>query len=109
MNHKKSTIYIGLTIVITLTLACFQMAFVMTDGLAASGNSIAERHEFIQNNLGLWQLGWLNWMLAALGLLTFCCLLLPYIHSSEWRLLGILLVALAEALDTYIPQPEPVS
>lgn len=90
---------LGIAIVATLTLACFQMAFVMTDGLAASGNSIAERHEFIQNNLGLWQLGWLNWMLAALGLLTFCCLLLPYIPSSEWRLLGILLVGLGIAPD----------
>jgi hypothetical protein len=99
MTHKKKTVYLGTIIVTILTLACFQMAFVMTDGLAASGNSIAERHEFIQNNLGIWQLGWLNWMLAALGLLTFCCLLLPYIPSSEWRLLGILLVALGIAPD----------
>lgn len=99
MTHNKISFYLGLTIVAILTLACFQMAFLMESGLAASGNSVAERHEFIQNNLGLWYLGWVNWMLAALGLLTFCCLLLPYIPMSEWRLLGILLVALGIAPD----------
>lgn len=99
INTHTMPQWISVLIVAILTLACFQMAFVMVDGLAASGNSIAQRHEFIQNNLGLWQLGWLNWMLAALGLLTFCCLLLPYIPASEWRLLGLLLVALGIAPD----------
>ena len=38
-------------------------------------------------------------MIAALGLLTFCILLLPYIPKSEWRLLGILLVGLGIVPD----------
>lgn len=94
----KSTT-LGLLIVTTLTLACFQMAFVITDGLVAPNNTVVERNEFIQNNLGLWQLGWFNWMLAALGLLTFCTMLLPFIPKSEWRVLGILLVALGIVPD----------
>lgn len=90
---------LGCLIVVTLTLACLQMAFILSEGLLGAGNTIAERDEFIQNNLGLWQLGWVNWMLAALGLLTFCIMLLPFIPKSEWRVLGILLVALGIVPD----------
>lgn len=99
MINKKPTIYIGLTIVATLILACLQMAFTLPEGLLGAGNSITARNEFIQNNLGLWRLGWFNWMLAALGLLTFCTMLLPFIPKSEWRVLGILLVALGIVPD----------
>jgi len=99
MFHKKPTVCFGLTIVAILTLACLQMAFILPEGLLGAGNTIAERNEFIQNNLGLWKLGWFNWMLAALGLLTFCAMLLPFIPKSEWRVLGILLVALGIVPD----------
>lgn len=99
MSNKKPTVHLGLTIVAILTLACLQMAFILPEGLPGAGNSIAERNEFIQNNLGLWQLGWFNWMLAALGLLTFCTMLLPFIPKSEWQVLGILLVALGIVPD----------
>ncbi|PUA29085.1 MAG: hypothetical protein B0W54_00240 [Cellvibrio sp. 79] len=99
MLKKNLRRYLGLAIVIVLTLACIQMAFVITDGLVASGNSATERNEFIQHNLALWQLGWFNWMLGALGLLTFCIMLLPYIPKSEWRILGILLVGLGIVPD----------
>jgi hypothetical protein len=97
--NKKLSVSLGIAIVIILTLACFQMAFVITDGLIASGNSPIERNEFIQNNLALWQIGWMNWMLAAIGLLTFCVMLLPFIPESEWRILGILLVGLGIVPD----------
>ncbi len=96
---NKLNIYLGLAIAFILTMACFQMAVILPEGLPGAGNSIAERNEFIQNNLGLWQLGWFNWMLAALGLLTFCTMLLPFIPKSEWRVLGILLVALGIVPD----------
>src|SRR6187551_648915 len=99
MTNKKINVLLGILIVATLTLACFQMAFIPPEGLLGSGNSIAERNEFIQNNLGLWQLGWLNWILSALGLLTFCTMLLPFTPKSEWRVLGILLVALGIVPD----------
>lgn len=99
MTQKTTTLYLGLAIVAILTLACCQMAFILPEGLPGSGNSIAERNEFIQNNLGLWQLGWFNWMLSALGLLTFCTMLLPFIPKSEWRVLGILFVALGIVPD----------
>lgn len=99
MKTRRANIYLGLTIVGVLTLACLQMAFILPEGLLGGGSSIAERNEFIQNNLGLWQLGWFNWMLAALGLLTFCIMLLPFIPKSEWRVLGILLVALGIVPD----------
>ncbi len=99
MLNRYVKIFLGITIVVTLTIACFQMAFVITDGLVASGNSTIERNEFIQKNLTLWQLGWFNWMLGALGLLTFCIMLLPYIPKSEWRMLGVLLVGLGIVPD----------
>lgn len=99
MIYKKLSIILSLTIISILTLACLQMAFILPEGLLGAGNSIAERNEFIQNNLGLWQLGWFNWMLAALGLLTFCIMLLPFIPKSEWRVLGILLVGLGIVPD----------
>lgn len=99
MPYKNMKVFLSIFIVVILTLACFQMAFVITDGLVASGNSITERHAFIQENLMLWQLGWFNWMLGALGLLTFCIMLLPYIPQSEWRVLGILLVGLGIVPD----------
>jgi hypothetical protein len=99
MTIKKPNVYLGLFIVTILTLACFQMAFIIPEGLLGGGNSIAERNEFIQNNLGLWQLGWFNWMLSALGLLVFCTMLLPFIPKSEWRVLGILLIALGIVPD----------
>jgi hypothetical protein len=99
MPHKKVNVFLGYSIVAILTLACLQMAFILPEGLLGAGNSIAERNEFIQNNLGLWQLGWFNWMFAALGLLTFCIMLLPFIPKSEWRVLGILLVALGIVPD----------
>lgn len=97
MPNTKLAIYLSLTIVTILTLACLQMAFSLPEGLLGAGNSVTERNDFIQNNLAIWQLGWFNWMLAALGLLTFCAMLLPFIPKSEWRVLGILLVALGSA------------
>lgn len=99
MPNKNLNVYLGLIIVITLTLACFQMAFVITDGLVAPNNTAVDRNAFIQNNLLLWQFGWFNWMLGALGLITFCTMLLPFIPKSEWRVLGILLVALGIVPD----------
>ena len=101
MHYKKYqfTHYLGFLIIGILTAACFQLAFVLDAGLPGSGNSLIERHSFIQAHLVSWQLGWLNWMIAALGLLTFCIFLLPYIPKSEWRLLGILLVGLGIVPD----------
>jgi hypothetical protein len=97
--HEKLAFYLGLFIVGLLVAACFQLAFVLQTGLPGSGYSLVERHDFIQNHLTSWQLGWFNWMLAALSLLTFCILLLPYIPKSEWRILGILLVGLGIVPD----------
>lgn len=99
MFNNKLNVYLGLIIVAILTLACFQMAFVITDGLVAPNNTVVERNAFIQNNLLLWQFGWFNWMLGALGLLTFCTMLLPFVPKSEWRVLGILLVGLGIVPD----------
>ena len=99
MPNKNLNVYLGLSIVVVLTLACFQMAFVITDGLVAPNNTVVERNAFIQNNLLLWQLGWFNWMLGALGLLTFCTMLLPFVPKSEWRVLGVLLVGLGIVPD----------
>lgn len=99
MTNKKLNVLLGISIVAILPLACIQMAFILPEGLLGSGNSITERNEFIKNNLGSWQLGWFNWMLGAIGLLTFCTMLLPFIPKSEWRLLGILFVALGIVPD----------
>jgi len=99
MPNMPSRKNITLLIVFILTTACFFLAFILQSGLPGGENTLIERHEFIQTHLISWQLGWLNWMLGALGLLTFCILLLPFIPKSEWRLLGILLVGLGIVPD----------
>ncbi len=90
---------LALLIVVLLTSACVQLAFVLEPGLPGGMNTLEERQAFVEANLIRWQLGWVNWMMAALGLLTFCILLLPFIPASEWRTCGILLVALGIAPD----------
>lgn len=102
MHYKKDrklAFYLGLIIIGLLASACFQLAFLLEVGLPGGANPLIQRHEFIQTHLLSWQLGWFNWMLAALGLLTFCTLLLPFIPKSEWRILGILLVGLGIVPD----------
>ena len=90
--------YATLFVVAVITLACFNMAFVMRDGLAV-GTPLVTRALFLTQHTAVWQLGWLNWMLAALGLLLFCIYLLDYIPRSRLRQFAILVVAVGIAPD----------
>ena len=88
----------SLFIIVIITIACFNMAFVMIDGLPVQG-SIASRMAFLSQHTLQWQLGWLTWMASAFGLLTFCSFLLPFIEPKHHRALGFSLVAIGIAPD----------
>ncbi len=90
--------YTTLVIVAVITLACFNMAFVMREGLAI-GTPLVTRALFMTQHTAVWQLGWLNWMLSALGLLLFCVYLLDYIPRSRLRQFAILVVTIGIAPD----------
>ena len=96
MKPEKIIIY---SIAAIITLACFNMALFMEPGLASSGLSIAERMQFVAEHKTLWQLSWATWMLAALGLLTFCYLLYSRLPAHPVKLLGLLCVAIGIAPD----------
>lgn len=89
---------VSLAIVGLIILACFNMAFVLRDGLAL-GTPLVTRSLFLLEHTTLWQLGWLSWMLSALGLLLFCVYLLDYIPPSRLRQFAILVVAIGIAPD----------
>lgn len=90
--------WLTLGIVAVITLACFNLAFVMRDGLAV-GAPFVTRALFISQHTQLWQLGWLNWTFAALGLLLFCVFLLDYLPDTAWRFFAIALVAIGIGPD----------
>ena len=91
--------YLGIAIALLLTVACFQMAFVLRPGLYSPDIPLDERGSFILTHLGLWQLGWLNWMLSALGLLCFGVILSRYLRNDWPKQLGVLLIALGVVPD----------
>lgn len=95
---ERSAAYVTMGIAAVITLACFNMAFVLRDGLAL-GTPFVTRALFLTQHTALWQLGWLNWMLSALGLLLFCVYLLDYIPPSRLRQFAILVVAIGIAPD----------
>jgi len=115
MNASKpftrSPAWITLGIVAVITLACFNMAFVLRDGLAI-GTPFITRALFLSEHTVLWQLGWLNWMVSAMGLLLFCVYLLDYLPRTPLRHFAILLVAIgigpdisAEVLFAFVLPP----
>lgn len=96
MKPQKLIIY---TIAAIITLACLNMALFMEPGLASSSLNITDRMQFVAENKTLWQLSWATWMLAALGLLTFCYLLYRRLPQHPVKLLGLLCVAIGIAPD----------
>ena len=108
---SRAPAWVTLGIVAIITLACFNMAFVLRDGLAI-GTPFITRALFLSEHTALWQLGWLNWMIAALGLLLFCVYLLDYLPRTPLRRFAILLVAIgigpdiiAEVLFAFVLPP----
>ena len=108
---SRAPAWVTLGIVAIITLACFNMAFVLRDGLAI-GTPFVTRALFLSEHTALWQLGWLNWMIAALGLLLFCVYLLDYLPRTPLRRFAILLVAIgigpdiiAEVLFAFVLPP----
>lgn len=96
IKPQKIIIYAIATII---TLACVNMALFMEPGLASSNLTIAERMQFVAENKTLWQLSWATWMVAALGLLTFCYLLYSHLPKHPAKLFGLLCVAIGIAPD----------
>lgn len=88
----------GFAIVGVITIACLSMALFLRHGLPVGTESSA-RMVFLLAHPLAWKMGWVGWMLSALGLLLFCCLLLEYIPASPWRSYGIALVAVGIAPD----------
>jgi len=85
-------------IVLVITVACFMMAFPMRDGLPVE-HELVVRLEYIQDHLFIWQLGWISWMLSALGLLLFATFLASHLPASQLRTYGLILVALGIGPD----------
>ena len=88
----------GFAIVGAITIACLSMALFLRHGLPVGTESSA-RMAFLLAHPLAWKMGWASWMLSAIGLLLFCCLLLEYIPASPWRSCGIALVAIGIAPD----------
>ena len=99
MKHtKNSHFYITHLIVLIIFIACLMMTGPMRGGLPID-NDIAMRMAYINDNLGLWQIGWLFWMTSALGLLLFFTFLTYRLAPSALRNYGLILVALGIAPD----------
>lgn len=90
--------YAGLMIVLIITLACFNMALGMAGGLPTNPD-LPGRMQYLAMHTTRWQLGWLNWMTAAIGLLVFCHLLAAYIPAGPLRRIGLALVGIGIAPD----------
>jgi hypothetical protein len=95
---SRAPAWVTLGLVAVITGACFNMALVLRDGLAI-GTPFVTRALFLTHRTGLWQLGWLNWMASALGLLLFCVYLLDYLPPTALRRFAILLVAIGVGPD----------
>jgi len=95
---SRAPAWVTLGIVAVIGVACFNMAFVLREGLAI-GAPFVTRALFLTQHTLAWQLGWLNWMIAAPGLLLFCVYLLDYVPRSALRHFAILLVAIGIAPD----------
>ncbi len=94
----SAELVLALLIILIITVACFNMAFLMSPGLPVTANP-ASRIVFLQENTLVWQLGWLTWMASAIGLLTFSFMLLTYIPHSTFRHFGLALIAIGIGPD----------
>jgi len=92
--------YFCLTLLIALVIftACVLMAGPMRPGLPVAADW-GERLLYIQQHLLWWQLGWLCWMAAALGLLSFCFMFATAVAPTPWRILALTLVGLGLVPD----------
>lgn len=95
---KPHYFYATLFIALLIFIACLMMNGPMRPGLPV-GDDLATRLNYINNNLTLWQWGWLSWMLAALSLLAFAVMLSTELQPGPARQYGVLLVALGMAPD----------
>ena len=95
---KPHYFYATLLIALLIFVACLMMNGPMRPGLPV-GDDLATRLSYINNNLTLWQLGWLSWMLSALSLLAFAVMLSTELQPGVARQYGVLLVALGMAPD----------
>ena len=79
-------------------IACLLMAGPMRGGMPVAGD-LPTRLLFIEQQLALWQLGWLLWMGCALGLMLFACLLATALPNGVLRSVGLTLVCLGIVPD----------
>lgn len=99
MLKPKSHFYFIHVIVFVIFVACLLMNGPMRGGLPLD-NELPERIQFILENTALWQLSWCIWMLAALGLYSFCTLFAMKIEKGLYRTLGLSFVAMGIVPDT---------
>ena len=88
----------------TIAVVAVMVAAVLNMGIVLKGGmlfdqDVSVRIKYIHENLTLWRLGWLNWNLAAMGLLWTGCLLMRFIPNSKLRLYGFMLIAIGIAPD----------
>lgn len=95
---KPYHFYFTVLIAVIILIACLMMNGPMRPGLPV-GNDLVARMVYINDNLRLWQLGWLSWMAAAVSLLGFAVLLSTALTSGPAQRYGVLLVALGMAPD----------
>jgi hypothetical protein len=90
--------FLALGIISIITLACLNMAFVMASGLPTNP-SMDSRIAFLAEYTTVWQLGWFNWMLCALGLLAFSTLVAQYVPGRMLRTYALILIGIGIAPD----------
>ncbi|WP_157369133.1 hypothetical protein [Algicola sagamiensis] len=89
----------GVIIFCLITLACILLSVVIRYGMINSPLDFPARYEFIQQNLLIWQLTWLNWMAAAMGLFLFACMLSTFVPHSFLKIYALALMGLGIVPD----------
>ena len=98
-QHEKLMRPLGVAVFLVITLACFNMHLFARGALISDTPDFMARLQYMQENIIAWRLLWLNWMVSALGLLLFACMLAHFIHAGFLRMFGLLLMALGIAPD----------
>lgn len=98
-RHERLMFPVGIAIFAVITLACLNMHFFARGALVVDTPVFTERLAYMREHLSLWHLLWLNWMVAALGLLLFACMLAQFIHAGFSRSFGLLVMALGIPAD----------
>lgn len=98
-SMNKLYLPIGVGIFVVITVACFTMHFFARGALIVDTPLLVDRLKYMVEHRTAWQLMWLNWMVAALGLLLFACMLREFVARNFLSHYALLLMALGIAPD----------